>query len=459
VAAAPVPAAQKTPTVRVALPRTQPHEQLQQAAVSLGENPSAAAAVASSIVPSIVLTAKPDQAVALAAAGAGLPFSQHLESLPVSVGPAVLAQAGPAEGTQTSSQLAGELLRSSLNPLQPTESSRSEANSDAEFLASALPVDPAAAFFAAQASQQQTPAKSGTMLADTAAGELESESASAELEAGLDTKPEDLGLLRKETQGSAAEGHSKQIKTPVSGGNRADTSVLKTSAEADSEVGTFGAEEGSVQREASSVLARSEESSTPITVEGEALTSVVSPAADNLGATASQSGTGARSVHQTASRPAVLPPVQAKASELFNVVQNALERARSENPSHLAVEITLDDGSSFGLEVRMSASGLQASFRSESQPLLKVLENQWAGFLARESADSKVVSAAFEGRSGFGEFSNNGSTAGERRQQFEDSASAAFLANENSDGVASGKPQAEAVRKDLGANGGMALYA
>lgn len=459
VTAAPVPSAQKTQTVRVVLPRTQSPEQLQQAAVTLGENPAAAAAVAPSIVPSIVLTAKPDQAVALAAAGAGLPFSQHLESLPVSVGTAVLAQAVPAEANQTSSQLAGELFQSSLNPLQPTESSRSEGNSDAEFLASALPVDPAAAFFAAQASQQQTPAKSGTTLADTAAGELESESASAELEVGLDTKPEDLGLLRKEMQGSAAEGHSKQIKTPVSWGNRADTSVLKTSAEADSEVGTFGAEEGDVQREASSVLARSEESSTPITVEGEALTSVVSPAADNLGATASQSGTGARSVHQTASRPAVLPPVQAKASELFNVVQNALERARSENPSHLAVEITLDDGSSFGLEVRMSASGLQASFRSESQPLLKVLENQWAGFLARESADSKVVSAAFEGRSGFGEFSNNGSTAGERRQQFEDSASAAFLANENSDGVASGKPQAEAVRKDLGATGGMALYA
>jgi hypothetical protein len=151
--------------------------------------------------------------------------------------------------------------------------------------------------------------------------------------------------------------------------------------------------------------------------------------------------------------------VHTKSSELFNVVQNALERARSENPSHLAVEITLEDGSSFGLEVRMNASGLQASFRSESQPLLKALENSWAGFLAKESADSKVVSAAFEGRSGSGEFSNNGSTAGERREQFEDSASAAFLANQDGGGAAPQKPQSEAARKDLGATGGMALYA
>jgi hypothetical protein len=155
----------------------------------------------------------------------------------------------------------------------------------------------------------------------------------------------------------------------------------------------------------------------------------------------------------------VLPPVHTKTSELFNVVQNALERARSENPSHLAVEVTLDDGSSFGLEVRMSASGLQASFRSESQPLLKALESNWAGFLARETAEAKVVSAAFEGRSGFGEFSNEGSNAGERRQQFEDNSSAAFLAGRDAVGSPSEKPQAEAPSKNLAATGGMALYA
>jgi hypothetical protein len=141
------------------------------------------------------------------------------------------------------------------------------------------------------------------------------------------------------------------------------------------------------------------------------------------------------------------------------VVQSALERARSENPSHLAVEITLEDGSSFGLEVRMSASGLQASFRSESQPLLKALENSWAGFLAKESAEAKVVSAAFEGRSGFGEFSENSSNAGERRQQFEDSASAAFLSGQGGRGALAEKPQAEAAGRGSEANGGMALYA
>ncbi len=75
----------------------------------------------------------------------------------------------------------------------------------------------------------------------------------------------------------------------------------------------------------------------------------------------------------------------------------------------------------------MSASGMQASFRSESQSLLRALENGWSGFLARESADQKVASAVFEGRSGLGDFSQNGSGAGERRQQFEDGVTAALL--------------------------------
>jgi len=169
--------------------------------------------------------------------------------------------------------------------------------------------------------------------------------------------------------------------------------------------------------------------------------------------------TTARPAHEVASRPTVLPPVHTKTTELFNVVQSALERARSENPSHLAVEVTLEDGSSFGLEVRMSASGLQASFRSESQPLLRALENSWGGFLAKESADSKVVSAAFEGRSGFGEFSNSGASTGERRQQFEDSASAALLTNQKVQNTAPEKAKGEPAGQTSGAPDGMALYA
>jgi hypothetical protein len=144
---------------------------------------------------------------------------------------------------------------------------------------------------------------------------------------------------------------------------------------------------------------------------------------------------------------------------LFKVVQNALERARSENPSHLAVEVTLDDGSSFGLEVRMSSSGLQASFRSESRPLLKALENGWAGFLAKETAESKVVSAAFEGRSGLGGFSNNSSNAGERRQQFEDNSAAARLAASDLKSPPTRAAVGETDKKLSSPEGGITVYA
>jgi hypothetical protein len=386
-----------------------------------------------------------------------LAIAQQLESLPALQKGAVQldsALVSSNEGVQTSGQIALELSESALSQAVAAAPLAPQALPDAELLASQLPGNPAAAFFAAQASQQQPPAKAEPLVADSGAEELGSEATPGELLAGLDAKFEDLGLVRKETQGAAVEGRSKQVEAPVSGAGAASAPEAESLAEAGPEVGTFGAREGLVQRETSSASARSRDLSTPVTFEGEA-----SPALDAANVAPSQSGMVARPAHETASRPTVLPPVQTKASELFNVVQSALERARSENPSHLAVEITLEDGSSFGLEVRMSASGLQASFRSESQPLLKALENSWAGFLAKESAEAKVVSAAFEGRSGFGEFSENSSNAGERRQQFEDNASAAFLSNQDGRGLLAEKPQAEAAGRDLGANGGMALYA
>jgi hypothetical protein len=450
-----VPSQGKAPAVRVAVSRIQTPEQLQGATVSLGETTPAAGNVLSSIAPSIVLTAKLDQAVALASSGAGLPLPRQPDFVPAVAGRGALV----AEGVQISAQPEGEVSQPSLNGAPEMASSGSESSVDAEFLASALPVDPAAAFFASRAFQPQPATKTDPLEVDTGEVEIGSEATEAERDSGLDTKSDTLDFARTEGQAASVEDHSKPVKSTVSGGGAPQAFDFETSTEAGSEVGTFGAEEGAVQREVSSVLARSEESSTPVTIEGDALSSMVSSPAELPGAAASHSGTEARPAHETASRPTVLPPVQAKASELFNVVQNALERARSENPSHLAVEITLEDGSSFGLEVRMNASGLQASFRSESQPLLKALENSWAGFLAKESADSKVVSAAFEGRSGFGEFSNNGSDAGERRQQFEDSASAAFLANQDGGATAPEKPRAEAARKNLEGTGGMALYA
>ena len=459
---APVSPEPKTLPARIAISRVQTSQQPQPARVFLSEDAPAAASVVPTVVPIVTVTAKPAQAVALAASGAGLAISQQLEALPALQKGAVQldsALVSSNEGAQTSGQIALELSESALSQTVASAPLAPQALPDAELLASQLPANPAAAFFAAQASQQQPPAKAEPLVADSRADELGSEATPGELQAGLDAKFEDLGLVRKETQGAAVEGRSKQVEAPVSSARAASAPEAESLAEAGPEVGTFGAREGLVQREISPALARSRDLSTPVTFEGEASSSSASPALDAANVAPSQSGMVARPAHETASRPTVLPPVQAKASELFNVVQSALERARSENPSHLAVEITLEDGSSFGLEVRMSASGLQASFRSESQPLLKALENSWAGFLAKESAEAKVVSAAFEGRSGFGEFSENSSNAGERRQQFEDNASSAFLSSQDGRGALAEQPQAEAARRELGATGGMALYA
>ena len=461
----PVPPEEQPAAVRLVVSKVQPPEQRQPTNASLGENTPASASVVPSIVPSIVLTAKPDQAVALASGETGLSFSQQLEIaplLPVVAAPVAPAPAPLQENPQSSAQASVSVSLPPLIQAPAEESSQSKASVDAELLASALPGNPAAAFFAVQTTSPQPMSEQEPVLVDSEASERGGGSGREdldELEADPDVKSEDLSLVRKEMQGTAAEGRLKQMKAPVSGAKAAQTSGLGSSAEARPEVGTFGAQERGVLREISYVSEPAGESPTSATAEAEVFSSLVSPPAELPGATPSQTGVGTRPAHETYSRPTVLPPVHTKSSELFNVVQNALERARSENPSHLAVEITLEDGSSFGLEVRMNASGLQASFRSESQPLLKALENSWAGFLAKESADSKVVSAAFEGRSGSGEFSNNGSTAGERREQFEDSASAAFLANQDGGGAAPQKPQSEAARKDLGATGGMALYA
>jgi len=80
----------------------------------------------------------------------------------------------------------------------------------------------------------------------------------------------------------------------------------------------------------------------------------------------------------------------------------------------------------------MSSAGLQASFRSESQTLLKSIEAQWNGFVAKETADLKVVNASFEGNSNFGagNFSQNGTSGGDRRQQMENNAASASLSRD-----------------------------
>ena len=123
----------------------------------------------------------------------------------------------------------------------------------------------------------------------------------------------------------------------------------------------------------------------------------------------------------------VQPPVEVNRADLWDAVRDAVMKVSSENPSHISVELRLGDGSTVGVELRMGASGLEASFRSESNALLKSLESQWGGFLSKESPDLRVTSAVFEGRSSFGSFSDSGRNGRELRQQMEDSADAATL--------------------------------
>jgi hypothetical protein len=127
------------------------------------------------------------------------------------------------------------------------------------------------------------------------------------------------------------------------------------------------------------------------------------------------------------SQPRVQPPVEVNRAEIWDAVREAILKVSSENPSHISVELRLSDGATVGVELRMGASGLEASFRSESNALLKSLESQWGGFMSNESPDLKVASAVFEGRSSFGSFSDSGRNGRELRQQMEDSADAATL--------------------------------
>ncbi len=123
----------------------------------------------------------------------------------------------------------------------------------------------------------------------------------------------------------------------------------------------------------------------------------------------------------------VQAPGHVNRAEVWDAVRESILKVVSENPSHISVELRLDDGSTVGVELRMGASGLQASFRSESNALLRSLESRWNGFLSGEQADLKVASAVFEGRSSFGSFSDSGRNGRELRQQMEDSADAASL--------------------------------
>ena len=132
--------------------------------------------------------------------------------------------------------------------------------------------------------------------------------------------------------------------------------------------------------------------------------------------------------------PARPAAVEMSRTEFWDQVRDMVQRVRSQNPSHLAVEVRMQDGATVGIELRMRPTGLEASFRSESPALLRGLESQWAGFLAKDAPSLQIASAAFENRSSLGNFGDSGRSGRELRQQMEDNAANAALADRKNGG-------------------------
>lgn len=147
-------------------------------------------------------------------------------------------------------------------------------------------------------------------------------------------------------------------------------------------------------------------------------------------------GAGLHPATQTAALSPVARPaaVEMNRAEFWDQVREMVQRVRSENPSHLAVEVRLPDGSAVGIELRMRPTGLEASFRSESPALLRGLESQWAAFLAKDAPSLQIANAAFENRSSLGNFGDSGRNGRELREQMEDNAANAALADRRNSG-------------------------
>jgi hypothetical protein len=307
-------------------------------------------------VAAIVLTATQEQASALVQNGASLlTVRKGGEGSDSRVSAeAVIAshQAGLSVGSPQAVEFTVGLEQAQQQPALGSEQSGVKADPDAEFLASTAPVNPAAAFFASQVQQPRTQSSVKPAESDTAGESEADQTLGLGLPSGADAEVVAPNSLRLDEQSSGGDFGSKQSKAfhaPAAVETQRSHDLF---AQDETELGTLGAEGGSVHSEASPALERTEESSTPVTARGQESSSLASSSADfssTLAAPSSLLADSAKLGNPSVSRPTVLPPVNVRSSELFNVVQNALERARSENPSHLAVEVTLEDGSSFGL--------------------------------------------------------------------------------------------------------------
>jgi hypothetical protein len=437
---------------------------------SLARGDSAVPAVIlkETVRPSVVVTATPSQVMAVLSAGEALLSGAPSQTL---VGDLVQIVSTPQNAPQPAPDQGKtdtfDFITSGLSTLSsdPTSLNTPSSSGDEALLQAALPESPAQAYFAARGNVVSDDASLPT---DLTAGGVNGTTEEAPLVSVFapETDGRSMDNSGKDSQSGAFVAPQAEEGGGLSAGRERDlrindSRVLAASPKADDKVGTLGAEESGVHRAVEPTFLRPTDVSTGIEIPLEdAASASLTGSAVPLSFGSQHPGTAPTAVQEASMRPTVLPPVQTRFSDVFNVVQRALERARSENPSHLAVEVTLEDGSSFGLEVRMNSAGLQASFRSESQSLLKALETGWSGFVSRDAADYKVASAAFQGRSGSGDFAENKSGGGERHEQFQDNSAAALLRGRNSSQARQGvESRNQQTPRGQEMSKGMALYA
>jgi hypothetical protein len=394
----------------------------------------------------LVLSANAAQAAAISGASV-------LGSRSISVKNALVSGSSVGASGMKGATLLGDVVQDSTVSVDQDLSS-------AVLDAQSVPVNPARAFFAAQSGVKTRSSDNNidSVPAPVLKGVVQNLKVTVDSNSsGGENQQSGQSLNQKEAKPEST------LPSPVNlhGAQIVEQSDVPKSA---SLSGTRGAIRDSVPKETSPIRLSSEETTqNALSDSGPSVSAVV----DHSVASTNGAGLQSSVTHGASeSRPAVLPSAQVRTpGEAWRVIQDAIQRARSENPSHLAVEVRLEDGSSMGVELRLSSSGLQASFRSESQFLLKAIETNWNSFLSKESGDLKVASAVFEGRGGFGDLSNggsnSGSTSGERRQQFEDNAASATLrfGNDGASSNSSPRGTSSSSAERPAAPGEMALYA
>jgi hypothetical protein len=134
----------------------------------------------------------------------------------------------------------------------------------------------------------------------------------------------------------------------------------------------------------------------------------------------SPSFTAARAMQERTFRPVVSESASSPVNvPLWREISDVVRRVSSQDPSHLAMNLRLSDGSVVDLDLRVVNSGLHATFKTESRELLATLESRWSEFMERNHPNLRLVSSVFEGNVGLDlGFSHNGN--GQQRETLED---------------------------------------